>query len=60
MKAWPLERIAHLDFRAITAIVQSMTQTELGRRHPLAFSAKTPQEFADLRWESLGCTEEML
>ena len=60
MKSWPLERIAHLDFRAVTAILQSMTQAELGRQSPLAFSAKNPQDFAAMRWEKLGCTVEML
>ena len=60
MKARPLEKIAHLDFEAVAAIVQSMTQAELGRHHPLAFSAKTPREFAEMRWESIGCTGEML
>jgi 4-coumarate--CoA ligase (photoactive yellow protein activation family) len=42
------------------AIVQSMAQAELGRHHPWALSASTPREFADLRWESIGCTEETL
>ena len=60
MKSWPLERIAHLDFRAITAILQSMAQAELGRHNPLSVAAKSPQEFAAMRWEELGCTGEML
>jgi len=60
VKAWPLDRVAYLDFRAITAIVQSITQAELGRHSPLALSAKTPQEFADMRWESFGCAGEMM
>ena len=60
MKSWPLERIPHLDIRAFTAILQSITQTELGRHNPLSFSAKAPHEFAAMRWESLGCSEEIL
>ena len=60
VKSWPLERIAHLGFRAVTAIVQSITQAELGRHRPLSFAAKTPHEFGGMRWENLGCTEEML
>ena len=60
MTPWPLDRIAHLDFRAITAILQSITQSELGRHSPLTFSAKNPHEFAVIRWENLGCSVEML
>jgi 4-coumarate--CoA ligase (photoactive yellow protein activation family) len=37
-----------------------MTQAELGRHSPLAFSAKKPQDFAAMRWENLGCAAEML
>jgi 4-coumarate--CoA ligase (photoactive yellow protein activation family) len=44
----------------MTAILQSMAQAELGRHSPLAFSAKTPHEFAAMRWENFGCTAAML
>ena len=36
MESWPLERIAILDFRAVTAIVQSVAQAELSQRNPLS------------------------
>lgn len=40
MESWPLERIAILDFRAVTAIVQSVAQAELSQRNPLSFEAR--------------------
>lgn len=58
MNTWPLERIPSLDFRAFTAIVQSMTQAVLGRENPLALTARPPLEFAQCRWEALGCTAD--
>ena len=60
MKSWPLERVAHIDSHAITAILQSMAQVELGQQNPFTFSTKTPHEFITMRWESLGCTNEIL
>lgn len=58
MKSWPLEKIPNLDFRAITAIVQSITQSEFSRRSPLGFVARTPDEFSLLRWQSIGLDHE--
>ena len=54
MESWPLERIPQLDFRAVTAIVQSVAQTELSQHNPLSFEARAPHEFASMRWEALG------
>jgi 4-coumarate--CoA ligase (photoactive yellow protein activation family) len=60
MKAWSLERAAHLDWQAATAILQSMAQTKLGRHSPCSFFEQTPADFAAMHWESLECTEEIL
>ena len=54
MESWPLERIPQLDLRAVTAIVQSIAQAELGQHNPLSFEARAPHEFASIRWEALG------
>lgn len=60
MKSWPLEKIPNLDFRAITAIVQSITQSEFSRRSPLGFVSRTPDEFSLLRWQYIGLDHDNL
>ncbi|MDR0466562.1 MAG: AMP-binding protein [Deltaproteobacteria bacterium] len=60
MKSWPLERVPHLDFPAIIAVLQSIAQEEFGRGGPVPFSAKSPPEFAAMTWESLEGAEESL
>lgn len=60
MSTWPLERIPHLDFRALAAILQSMTQAALGRHTPLGLPAVEPDVFAARRWEALGCGGDTL
>ena len=60
MESWPLERIPQLDLRAVTAIVQSIAQTELSQQNPLSFEARAPYEFASIRWEALGFDEILL
>lgn len=60
MKSWPLEKIPHLGLRALTAIVQSMTQAVASRRTPLGLPARLPEEFAAMRWEALGLDGDAL
>ena len=55
MQSWELERIPHLGQRAFSALVQSMTQAVMGSRQPLGLPSRSPQDFAALRWEELGC-----
>lgn len=58
MSTWPLERIPSLDFRAFSAILQSMVQAELGRDNPLALTARPPLVFALMKWEDVGCSRD--
>ena len=60
IQSWSLDRIPHLDERAFSAIVQSMTQAVLGSRHPLALPSRPPADFDVLRWESLDCDTSAL
>lgn len=60
MKAWELDRIPYLGFRAFTAILQSITQAVLGNRKPLFLSARLPLEFAQTCWQNMGCRAEDL
>ena len=60
MRSWPLEKIPHLGFRAITAIVQSITQSEFSRQNPLGFTSRAPDEFSLLQWQHVGLDHEHL
>lgn len=58
MKPWPLEKIPCLGERAVTAIVQSIAQTEAGRHGMPGFVSCPPQDFSALRWRDSGLGPE--
>lgn len=60
MQPWPLEKIPCLDAWALTAILQSITRTVLGRHESLPLSAVEPSLFAARSWEGMGCGSEDL
>lgn len=55
MYEWSLNRIPQLNNHALTAILQSITQSTLGQLTPLALSAENPGTFASQSWQDLGC-----
>ena len=58
MKPWPLEKIPRLGERAVTAIVQSIAQAEMGRHGMPGFVACPPQDFSAMRWQDFGLGPE--
>ena len=55
MQPWPLEKIPCLDVRALTAILQSIARTVLGRHESLPLPSVEPEVFAARSWEGMGC-----
>lgn len=60
LKPWTLEKIPRLNEGAFRAVVQSMAQSVLNRRLPLALPYRASAVFAQTRWEDLGCAAEDL
>lgn len=58
MQPWPLKKIPCLDARALTAILQSIAWTVLGRHESLPLPFVETETFAACSWESMGCGGE--